>query len=280
MITADFTSAGLFLATAAWGVALISRRHIASTSKKYRIVSLCPSTTKTLYELGLAHCVVGRTQFCEDPPNRSIPAFGGTKNPRWNKIAALQPTHILFNLEENNYLHLPKAQAICETVVDTPVDIQGSKEMVLHLGQLFGSEDKAVALAKSMDDSLALLQQQTRERGYKFTFLYFIWHHPSQRVVGQGTYINAMLEAAGGVNLATSTISETERYPLVPENYVEKADYCFLSTEPYSYSEKYFPEYEKFGKQVKIISGEMVSWHGSGSAEGLQYLAEYFHNEE
>lgn len=269
----DFTSAGLFLATTVAGVATHRRRQ---KPKNFRIVSLCPSTTRTLYDLGLAEHVVGRTQYCEDPPLRKVPALGGTKNPQWKKIAALEPTHIMFNMEENNYKHLPKAQAICETIVDTPVDIQGSKDMVLHFGKVFGAEAKAEYLAGQIDEALETLRLQTLARGKLFTFLYFIWHVPSQRVVGQGTYIHTMLEAAGGINLAPSTISETERYPLLPDGYAKKADYCLLSTEPFDFKETHFPMYEKYGHQTKIIDGELVSWHGSRTAEGLQYLAKYF----
>lgn len=188
-------------------------------------------------------------------------------------------------MEENDYTHLPKAQEICgkeNTIVDTPVSIQESKELVLHLGRVFGEHKKAATITSAMDAALLQLKQSSNKKA--FTYLYFIWHTPDQRVAGKNTYIEAMLEAAGGANQAL-TISD-ERYPLIPEDFVtktevnnNKADYCLLSTEPFPFKEHHKEMYSKFGKQTRIIDGEKLSWHGSKTVEGLRYLVEFFQND-
>jgi ABC-type Fe3+-hydroxamate transport system substrate-binding protein len=133
----------------------------------FRIVSLNPSTTQTFYDLGLADFVVGRTRYCSRPPpppdedgivndssscckndnNKQttttkrvvhvIRKVGGTKDVDWDKVGALEPTHILFNMEENVCTELPIAQSICHTNFHTPVNIEESRESVLLLGQMF-----------------------------------------------------------------------------------------------------------------------------------------------
>ena len=141
-----------------------SKRRQEKKSMSFRIVSLCPSTTLTLYDLGLSDCVVGRTRYCQLPKDgRRIAKVGGTKDPKWHAIAALKPTHILFNLEENDYTQLQKAQEICETIVHTPVNVQESKEMVLDLGRIFGVEQIAQGIAQDIDDALAELQDITQD---------------------------------------------------------------------------------------------------------------------
>jgi len=257
------------------------KKHNTNKKKDFRIVSLCPSTTLTLYDLGLGKYVVGRTKYCQDLETRQIPAYGGTKNPNWEKIRdQAKPTHILFNMEENDHTHLPIAQKIGPTITETPVTVQGSRHMVQLLGLVFGVEDRAQEICRQMDAALEKLQTQQLARKKQFTYLYFIWHTPAQRVVGQGTYIHALLEAAGGINLAVETISHTERYPLLPENYTGKADFCLLATEPFHFQEKHLAGYEPFGTCVEIINGEMLSWSGSSTVEGLRYLAEYFREED
>jgi ABC-type Fe3+-hydroxamate transport system substrate-binding protein len=271
-----------FFATAAFTALHIRNcQKKKKKKKKFRIVSLCPSTTATLYDLGLAEYVVGRTTFCTDFGDCQIPTYGGTKNPQWDQIRdAAKPTHILFNMEENDHNHLFHAQMICHTLTDTPVTVQGSRDMVLHLGHIFGVPSKAAEIALAMDKALVDLQSIRSIRS-SFTYLYFIWHKPAQRVVGGRTYIHAMLEAAGGINLAVSTISPTERYPLLPPDYDQVADYCFLSTEPFHFQKKHIGMYQRYGKLgTRIISGEMLSWHGSRTVEGLQYLIEYFSVDE
>ncbi len=68
-----------------------------------RIVSLVPSLTELVCELGLAARLVGRTGFCIHPAAtvRAIPKVGGTKDVNIEKIRKLAPTHVLVNIDEN-----------------------------------------------------------------------------------------------------------------------------------------------------------------------------------
>ena len=232
----------------------------------FRIVSLCPSTTLTLFDLGLGDYIVGRTRYCKNPTG-AIPAVGGTKDPNWDAIASLAPTHILFNLEENDHTQRNSAENICETVVHTPVSLEESKQFVLDLGKVFDVNDAAETIAASIDSALSELSALT----FPFSYLYFIWHHPRQRVASNGTYIAAMLKAAGGINLAADF--SDERYPLVPESFAGKADLALLSTEPYPFKERHLAEYQQFGYKTQLIDGEQICWHGSKTANGLRYLA-------
>jgi iron complex transport system substrate-binding protein len=264
----------------------LQQQERSRQKQSFRIVSLCPSTTMTLYDLCLAHCVVGRTRYCENPPKEeaevdgksvAVPKVGGTKDPNWDKIRALNPSHILFNMEENDYTHLSIAQSICKTVIHTPVNIEESIQMILDLGQEFGTQyqSKAQSIVDDIRRSLSTLKDSSSGRK-PFSFLYFIWHMPAdqRRVAGKGTYIDAMLSAAGGTNLA-SQIND-ERYPLMPDDFDQVADYCLLSTEPFRYKESHFPTYQGYGRDCRIIDGHMISWHGSSTAKGLRYLVDYF----
>ena len=68
-----------------------------------RIVSLVPSVTELLCDLGLASQLVGRTGFCIHPREvvRSIPKVGGTKDVNVDRIRELAPTHVVVNVDEN-----------------------------------------------------------------------------------------------------------------------------------------------------------------------------------
>lgn len=68
-----------------------------------RIVSLAPSTTETLFALGVGDALVGYTRFCVHPKDKISPErwIGGTKNLKIERIAALRPDLIVANLEEN-----------------------------------------------------------------------------------------------------------------------------------------------------------------------------------
>ncbi len=68
-----------------------------------RIVSLVPSDTLTLFDLGVGDRIVGRTRYCVEPVDGvgDIPTVGGTKDPDLDAICALAPDLILGNQEEN-----------------------------------------------------------------------------------------------------------------------------------------------------------------------------------
>ncbi|MEM7184464.1 MAG: helical backbone metal receptor, partial [Spirochaetota bacterium] len=205
--------------------------------KNFRIVSLCPSTTLTLFDLGLGTSLVGRTKYCIKPENEvgNVESVGGTKNPNWQRIAALNPSHILFNMEENEADDLAKAQAICKTLVDTPVDIDTTLQQLKNFAEIFGVYDQAIEWQNKILDKLNELQSIAKT---DFSFLYFIWDKPKM-LAGRGTYIDALLSAVGGRNLAL--IFSEERYPKMSEGFSSKADVVFLSSEPFHYQEKHIP---------------------------------------
>ncbi|HRD93697.1 MAG TPA: helical backbone metal receptor, partial [Accumulibacter sp.] len=78
-------------------------KHHRRYPGKPRIVSLVPSLTELLVALGLAELLVGRTGFCIHPRQvvGRLPKLGGTKGFDVDKLRALQPTHVLVNIDEN-----------------------------------------------------------------------------------------------------------------------------------------------------------------------------------
>ena len=68
-----------------------------------RILSLVPSLTELLFDLGLASNLVGRTAFCVHPKGdvKAVPSIGGTKQVNMDKVLALGATHLIVNIDEN-----------------------------------------------------------------------------------------------------------------------------------------------------------------------------------
>ena len=80
-----------------------------------RIVSLVPSQTELLYDLGLEENIVGITKFCVHPTHfKGIKTIvGGTKSVKTDKIKALQPDIIICNKEENTKEIAQELSQIC-----------------------------------------------------------------------------------------------------------------------------------------------------------------------
>ena len=202
-----------------------------------RIVSLVPSITELLCELGLAAQVVGRTGFCIHPADvvAAIPKVGGTKDVNIEKIRKLAPTHLVVNIDENEK---PTVDALAEfvphIVVTHPAAPRDNLELARLMGGIFGADAQADAWCRQFEAEYGALR--ATPKGPPQTMLYCIWQDPWMSVSGE-TYIARMLAEIGWRVPALGTA----RYPV-------------------------------FAWDQALVDGEMMSWYGSRSLAGLRYL--------
>jgi ABC-type Fe3+-hydroxamate transport system substrate-binding protein len=242
-----------------------------------RIVSLVPSITETLIDLGLRAQLVGRTGFCIHPRDvvRDIPKVGGTKDVRLDAIRALQPTHAIVNIDENEAPMAEALRAIVPHVVVTHPNAP-SDNLALYalLGGLFGRAEAAQALCARLQERLDALAAADWPRE---TVLYLIWKDPWMTVASD-TYIANTLAAVGWrVPHPPGGEKGAARYPRVTDLDAAAAqvDRVLLSTEPYRFAERHVQELRQrlSGKPVDLIDGEWTSWYGSRAIAGLEKLA-------
>ena len=238
-----------------------------------RIVSLVPSITELLCELGLASQLVGRTGFCIHPRDTvaSIPKVGGTKDVNLDKIRRLAPTHVIVNIDENEK---PTADLLAEfvphVVVTHPVTPLDNLALARLMGAIFGVGAAAERWCGAFEHELAALR--SLPAGPARTVLYCIWQDPWMSV-SSDTYIAAMLAELGWrvPDLGAA------RYPVFSwdEQLVDGLDAVLLSTEPYRFTGAHVDALEKqIGIPVLLVDGEMMSWYGSRALAGVRYLRE------
>ena len=243
-----------------------------------RIVSLVPSLTELLFELGLGDRVVGRTGFCVHPRAalRTVPKVGGTKDVKLERIRELAPTHVLVNMDENRRETVEALAAFVPHIVVThPNTPQDNLALFALLGGIFGAEDAAARLADelraALDEAAALRATLPDER-----VLYLIWREPWM-TIARDTYIAATLEAVGWHTLPAVEGGETgaARYPAFDWDapWLPDVERVLLSTEPYRFRAEHLPELERLAaRPALLVDGEMVSWYGSRAAMGLRWL--------
>ncbi|MTV38105.1 helical backbone metal receptor [Duganella radicis] len=238
-----------------------------------RIVSLVPSITELLCDLGLAGQVVGRTGFCIHPWEavQAIPKVGGTKDVNLEKIRKLAPTHVVLNIDENEK---PTADALAEfvpnLVVTHPLRPYDNVALARLMGGVFCREQQAAAWCAAFEAEYALLQAMPKGRPQNM--LYCIWQDPWM-TISQDTYIARMLAEIGW---SVPDLGES-RYPEFrwSRELIDGIDGVLLSSEPYRFTEAHADVLERqIGKPVLLVDGEMMSWYGSRSLQGLTYLRE------
>jgi ABC-type Fe3+-hydroxamate transport system substrate-binding protein len=239
-----------------------------------RIVSLVPSTTETLFELGAGDRVVGVTRFCVHPQEAREKAqvVGGTKNPSVPKTLALRPDLILANQEENRREDIERLRESTDVFLAFPRSVSDACSDILTVGGLVGEEERASALVREIEAALREVRSQARA----FRYLYLIWRKPYM-VAGPGTFVDALLAEAGGIDAAPTGRG---RYPemSIEEIAATEADVLFLSSEPFPFRERHrqellgaFPE-RRSDDRVLLVDGELLSWHGARLREGIPYL--------
>ncbi len=231
-----------------------------------RIVSLVPSQTELLVELGVADRLVGVTKFCVHPSGlrNKKTIVGGTKNYRFEVIAGLKPDLIIGNKEENEKVGIEKLASEFPVWMSDVVTFEDSLRMILDIGVLTGTSLEANRIKTQL---MADFGHPVPKKG---SAVYLIWNDPMM-VAGGGTFIDEMLVRAGFENLI-----KEDRYPVVvmEELRAMAPEYVLLSSEPFPFKEKHTRIFKKElpGAKIRIVDGEMFSWYGSRLLHAKAYF--------
>ncbi len=244
-------------------------RSIAITHSPKRIISLVPSQTELLVDLGLRDHIVGITKFCVHPSDLidEKEVVGGTKQVHLDKIQKLQPDIILCNKEENTEEMVVKLSEIAPVHVSDITFIDDNLELIYQYGVIFNCTNTARSLTNRIKSSLYSFTELVLDTP-TYKVAYFIWRNPWM-VAGGGTFIDHLLTLCGFEN----TFSTTKRYPEISLDQLKELDYIFLSSEPFPFKEKHIKELEKYtDAKVILVDGEYFSWYGSRVLKAFDYF--------
>ena len=245
-------------------------RDVRVPVRPQRIVSLCPSQTETLLELGAGERLVGRTRYCihPEPTVIRITEVGGTKQLRVPAIEQLKPDLVIAEKEENRREDVELLAARWPVFVTDVRDIASGLRMISTLGRLCGCETAATGLIKKISTRWRSLKALPKPR----STAYLIWRKPWM-AAGADTYIHDVLTRCGLVNVFAQSAA---RYPetTMKKLAVLSPELVLLSTEPYPFKEKHRGEFAKALPQSKVllVDGEAFSWYGARMLKSADVL--------
>ena len=244
-------------------------RLLELAKQPVKIVSLVPSQTELLFDLGLDKEVAAITKFCIHPESwhRSKTKIGGTKNLDLDKIYAIQPDIIIANKEENEESQIRKLIEDFPLWISDIKNLEDAFGMIREVSKIAGKETKGMEIINNIKAGYKLLSPTAN----KISCAYLIWDKPMM-TVGGDTFISNMLDYAGYKNV----FNEKSRYPEITAEEIEKQapDVLFLSSEPFPYFNKLIDQYKSdFPKiNIQLVDGELFSWYGSRLLKSPSYF--------
>jgi ABC-type Fe3+-hydroxamate transport system substrate-binding protein len=237
-----------------------------------RIISLVPSQTELLYDLGLDKEVIGITKFCIHPDEwfRTKTRIGGTKKLNIDLIRSLQPDLIIGNKEENEQSQIEELKKEFPVWMSDIQNLDDALQMITEIGNLVGKSEESTDINTQIKNLFNNLKPQTLNHKPS-SVAYFIWYNPLM-TIGGDTFINDMLTRCGFQNI----FSNMTRYPEITPDQLHSAnpDLILLSSEPYPFKEKHITEFKNICPHARVIlvDGEMFSWYGSRLLKATEYF--------
>jgi len=247
-------------------------RDITINYPPQRIVSIVPSQTELLFELGLDQEVIGITKFCIHPIEKfaTRTKVGGTKKLLIEKIRALKPDLIIGNKEENTQEEIELLMEEFPVWMSDIGNLEDAMLAISQIGELVNREPEAAYLNHLIHAGFTDLQTLAVSKSINQKVAYLIWKDPYM-CAGQNTFIDDILRKIGLENVVLQ-----KRYPElnVAQLVALEPQLVFLSSEPYPFKQKHMEEIKLAlpQAQVMLVDGEMFSWYGSRLVKAVEYL--------
>ena len=265
-------------------------RTVTLARQPGRIVSVAPSNTEILFALGLGDRVVGVTTFCDYPAAAAAkPKIGGLR-PNLEAIVAQQPDLVLgIRGTPPDVIAALEGQQIPVAILN-PGDFAGVLANLRAVGRLTGTAPAAERLTGEMDARWKAVETRTRGVSGRPRVLYEIDASDPVAIsaAGPGTFIDAMIAAAGGVNVL-SALTPGQQYPRIGAEAILGADpdLILIGDAPFGQSKAVVAARPGWGALRAVQRGALVeiedpnvtSRPGPRLVDGLELVARAIHPE-
>lgn len=240
-----------------------------------RIISLVPSQTELLFDLGLDQEIIGLTKFCIHPIEKFAgrTKVGGTKKLNIDLIKDLNPDLIIGNKEENTQSDIEELSGFFPVWMSDIFTLDDAIKTISQIGALVDREPEASYLNHLISAGFNDLKTLAVQNKIDKKVAYLIWRKPYM-VAGKNTFIDDVLLLNGMTNVV-----QQDRYPQITLDELQSlnCELILLSSEPYPFDSKHIEEIQSAipGAKIMLVDGEMFSWYGSRLVKAVQYFFEF-----
>ena len=141
-------------------------RRVSIPAKVDRVVSLAPNLTEIVFAVGAGNRLVGRTSYCDYPPEaKAIAEVGDTIHPNLEPIIALKPQVVLVSTASQLEVFTQQLQGqnIAVFVTD-PHDLEGVFRSIEQIGEIVGEKDRANQLVQKLRERTNAVEQAVKQK--------------------------------------------------------------------------------------------------------------------
>ena len=277
-----------------------------------RVVSLVPSITESLFDLGLGKTLVGITDYCIYPETQlaGLPRLGGPRSLDIEAIFKLNPDLVIANQEENEQEEVEKLAASLAVWLAFPKTVDESLQDLWRLVYLFRNEI-CLERMRSLDTLVRLTENALDPETVGPRVFVPIWRQASEgdtptwwMTFNDETYAGDLLRLFGGKNVfggrqrkyplradlglapAEPTEERDNRYPRVSEDEVIAADpeFILLPDEPFAFGQADIAYVHQVfaatsavrNKRIILVEGSLLTWQGTRVARAISSLSDIF----
>jgi iron complex transport system substrate-binding protein len=182
-------------------------RQITVPVAPRRVIALAPNLTEMVFSLGKGDILIGATDYSNRPEAaRQLPRVGSYIRLDLERIVGLRPDLCIASQDGNPRRAIERVTAMGIPVyVVNPQNLAFIKQTVILLGDLLQAEEKAAVIARDMETRMARVRravEMVKERPAVF----FQVDDAPMVSVGSGTFIDELIQLAGGRNIAAGAI--------------------------------------------------------------------------
>jgi ABC-type Fe3+-hydroxamate transport system substrate-binding protein len=172
-------------------------RQVTLAAPARRIVSLLPSFTEILFAIGAGDRLVGRTTWCDYPPEAlAVPSVGDGMPPSVEAVAARRPDLVVLYRSGPNVTAAEQLERLgIRTVLFDLNLLEELGPVARRLGILTGRRAAADSLTRVMDSVAAQPPTPSTQ-----SLVFIVWDNPPI-VIGAGSYLDRLAALAGARNV-------------------------------------------------------------------------------
>ena len=271
-------------------------RVVVVETPPFRIVSLAPSVTESLFAIGAGDLVVGRTEYCDYPVEaETLPIVGGfsSKSISVETILDLEPDLVIGGTTLQAEIITALETAKINTFVIQPEGVEEIIDSIQLLGMVTNRQDGADALVADMQSRINAITEvvSTIPEEERLTVFYEVWHEPLMTTTPQ-TFIGELIQLAGGINIFANI---EEAYPSVSAEQILIANPDVslgpsshgdqLTVEAISLREGWQDLVSVQNEAIYLVEGNIISRSGPRIVDALEMIAvllypEYYGEQE